>query len=628
MNLTLKQKLLAAFLSAILIACVSLATFASNALFQQTRDSIETRAQSLSLIASESISSWLEQKQHMIATLDFLNPYNEQAVDHDMLALKKAGQFSDIFFGRLNGDFYVAGLNGRHPTIDARKAGWFQQALKANQLIITPVYEGSDNKGAMVTIAIPMRAQEQVIGVVGGDVPLSHLQKVISQYNAGTNTLSMLVDSDGRLLSHPEPQWLGKNMMTFNPQMDRELAYQSAKDRSMMTVERDDEQKLYFFTPIRGNHWLFAIELDESTEEAGFYALLKQQIIFSIVFMAVVIGLLSWLVNYLFVNLKQVSNAMVAIAAGDADLTQRIEVHTQDEVGELARQFNAFCSKMHSMMSHLRQVSDELSSQADDTAHHAQIRAERISQQQGEINMVATAMTEMASATTQIASHAENTAHTSGETVDHVEQGRFVVSQSQQSITNLASEVDNATTVIAELSNHANNISSILSTIQDIADQTNLLALNAAIEAARAGEQGRGFAVVADEVRVLSQRTHASTSEIQQTIETLQQITEQAVTLMRGSKTLAETSVEDANSANDSLSQINQSVTRISDMATEIASAAEEQSAVTAEITQNTETVREVAEELAQEATDALNQANQLKHLATSLNQEIGRFKL
>ncbi|WP_422132356.1 methyl-accepting chemotaxis protein [Vibrio metschnikovii] len=206
--------------------------------------------------------------------------------------------------------------------------------------------------------------------------------------------------------------------------------------------------------------------------------------------------------------------------------------------------------------------------------------------------------------------------------------GSKQVSQTQNSILSLAKEVQVATGVIQELEEHGNQISTILSTIQGIAEQTNLLALNAAIEAARAGEQGRGFAVVADEVRVLSQRTHASTKEIQTMIEMLQGTTGKAVGIMNDSRMLADTSVDDAHSAAASLMQIHHAVERISDMATQIASAAEEQASVTSEITRNTVGIRDVSNDLAEEAHEAAAQAAELSQLSYQLDQEIRRFKL
>ncbi len=297
-------------------------------------------------------------------------------------------------------------------------------------------------------------------------------------------------------------------------------------------------------------------------------------------------------------------------------------------MGQLAQNFNQFVARLHGIVSRLRDVTVELAAQSRAQASGAHSRSQRVRQQQDEIVMVATAVTEMASATQEIAGNAEFAATTSGEAVKLAVAGQSQVGQSQRSITGLADEVADASQIINELDAHAQKISSILATISGIAEQTNLLALNAAIEAARAGEQGRGFAVVADEVRVLSRRTHDSTDEIQQMIETLQQTTRRAVGGMETSRQLAGTSVEDAESANQSLARINEAIGSISDMATQIAAAAEEQTSVTSEISRNTENIRHVSQELAEQANQEAAQAAELKALTERLEQEIGRFRL
>ena len=373
---------------------------------------------------------------------------------------------------------------------------------------------------------------------------------------------------------------------------------------------------------------MFAIEMDRATEEAGHSQLLREMMITAVLITIAVIAAVSWLVGFLFRDLGRVSQALEEIASGEGDLTQRLEPRSDDEVGKLAENFNRFVGNMHTMVTKLSHVSAALSQQSRQTAQQAEERSQRIAYQQDEINMVATAVNEMAAATQEIAGNAENTAQNSEEAVEACAHGSSQVTQTQGSIQNLAQEVQVATNVIQELEAHGNSINTILSTIQGIAEQTNLLALNAAIEAARAGEQGRGFAVVADEVRVLSQRTHASTQEIQETIEMLQGTTAKAVGIMDDSRRLADTSVDDANSAAASLTQIHSAVERINDMATQIASAAEEQASVTSEITRNTEGIRDVSNELSSEAQHAAEQAAQLSELSHELEQEIKRFKL
>ncbi|KOO08353.1 methyl-accepting chemotaxis protein [Vibrio hepatarius] len=627
MKLSLKHKLIGASLLAVVLMASALTWLSADQLLTQTRNGVQARVSSLATAASEGISDWISIRKDIASAF---NDYSEEAdVVPYLQQARVAGGFDDIFLGTPYGGMYRSHPERNRADYDPRTRPWYKDANNAGKQIITTAYQDAITNALLVTIAEPVRRNGEFIGVVGADVLIDQLINDVINLDAGKNAYAMLIDTqNGTFLAHPNKDLLLKPVTTLSNKLTMNNIANAADNGSVEQIERAGEQKLYYFQEVPGTQWIFAIEMDRKTELAAHTELLRDLIITAIVITLIVVAMVSWLVSFLFRDLGRVSAALEEIASGEGDLTQRLEPRSDDEVGQLANNFNTFVGNMHAMVSKLGMVSASLSEQAKQTAQHAEERSSRIRQQQDEINMVATAINEMAAATQEIAGNADHTAQNSSEAVSSCVYGGQQVVQTQSSIQNLAQEVQVATGVIQELEAHGNSINTILSTIQGIAEQTNLLALNAAIEAARAGEQGRGFAVVADEVRVLSQRTHASTQEIQQMIETLQGTTAKAVGIMGDSRQLAETSVADADSAAVSLTQIQTAVERISDMATQIASAAEEQASVTSEITRNTVGIRDVSNDLADEAHEAAAQAAQLSELSYELEQEIQRFKL
>jgi len=273
-------------------------------------------------------------------------------------------------------------------------------------------------------------------------------------------------------------------------------------------------------------------------------------------------------------------------------------------------------------------ISSTLTQQATSGNEAAQKREDQATNQQDEVNMVATAMTQMDQTTQEIAKNAEQSAAASHQSVETTEQGSQLASTFKDSIGQLAARVNKASEIIADLDQSSQQINSIVATIQSIAEQTNLLALNAAIEAARAGEQGRGFAVVADEVRVLSQRTHASTEEISTMIKTFQSTTSTAVDTMAGCHELADNSVGDANKSAEIFQDISSAISEINHMVTQIATAAEQQSAATNEINRNTEKIRDVSQHFLTEASGASAQAAQLETMSKDMSELLKGYKL
>jgi len=328
--------------------------------------------------------------------------------------------------------------------------------------------------------------------------------------------------------------------------------------------------------------------------------------------------------NKSFVESKLVIGAVEKSAEGD--LSVRINNAHVDSL--LVNKVNNFLDRLHKTFEQITVVSKEFSSQSLESSKSAIQQASQAQIQQDEVSQVATAVTQMTTATHEIANNAEQTAIASTNTVRTSIEGGELANTCQKSITQLAEQVAQASDIISELDRNSQQISSIVQTISGIAEQTNLLALNAAIEAARAGEQGRGFAVVADEVRVLSQRTHASTEEITGMITSLETSTRSAVETMLSCQDLANTSVSDANKATKSFSDIALSIKEISDMATQIATAAEEQSLVTSEIDKNTSSINTLSEQFYNEATKCRQQAAALNNQADSMIELVSHFKL
>lgn len=483
MKLTLKQKLIGASLSAVVVMASALTWLSADQLFEQTRNGVYSRAASLSAAAAEGISDWI------VVRKDISSAFNDYTSQDDVVPFlqqaRKAGGFDDIFFGTPKGDMYRSHPERNRADYDPRQRPWYKDASSAGKQIITTAYQDAITNALLVTIAEPVRINGQFAGVVGADVLIDQLINDVISLDAGKNAYAMLIDAqNGTFLAHPDKNYLLKPVSSLSKTLQMSMIEQAMSSATIEEITIKGQNKLFYFTKVPQTDWIFAIEMDRATEEAAHTSLLQGLIITAFMITIVVIVLVSWLVSFLFRDLGRVSKALEEIASGEGDLTQRLEPRSDDEVGQLAHNFNTFVGNMHTMVSTLSLVSAALSEQSKQTASQAEERSSRIRMQQDEINMVATAINEMAAATQEIAGNADHTAQNAGEAVTACVHGSDQVSQTQGSIQNLAQEVQVATDVIQELEAHGKHINTILATIQNIAEQTNLLALNAAIEAA------------------------------------------------------------------------------------------------------------------------------------------------
>ena len=325
--------------------------------------------------------------------------------------------------------------------------------------------------------------------------------------------------------------------------------------------------------------------------------------------------------------LRELLQRIRDIADGEGDLTQRVAVHSNDELGQLSRAVNAFLEQLQTLIRQVAESTLQVASAAEEMSAIASGQEKLVNEQYMAVDQVSTAATEMSAAIHEVADNAHSTADAAREADRQGHAAADVVSATMSDLRRLAADVEEAAGVINNLEQDTDKIGGVLSVIEGIAEQTNLLALNAAIEAARAGEQGRGFAVVADEVRALAARTQDSTRDIQQMIQKLQSGTGQAVAVMQRGAELAGQSVEKAGATETSLNETSASVMRINDMAAQIAAACEEQSQTTEDIARNISGIRDLSNQAAQSSQESRDASNALARLASALQEQVGRFK-
>ncbi|KEK29681.1 methyl-accepting chemotaxis protein [Shewanella xiamenensis] len=326
--------------------------------------------------------------------------------------------------------------------------------------------------------------------------------------------------------------------------------------------------------------------------------------------------------------IKNMADNLNDIAKGEGDLTKRLTVTGEDEIAQLGRSFNLFVDKLQTIIGDVANATAKVKSAANAIHDQTKVMSSQLISHNNETDQVVTAITEMSATASEVAQNTTQVAEATHAATGDVANAQRCVDASLEEISALMAQINNAASNIQSLSEQSKKINSVLSVIGGIAEQTNLLALNAAIEAARAGEQGRGFAVVADEVRSLASRTQSSTLEINEMLSELHKLVSLAVKTMEESQQSCIRSVDSSRAISESLGSVTSAVTAINDMSTQIATAATEQSSVTEEINRNVFAIQEIVNELLHSSEDAARVSQTVSQEGTNLGKLVGQFKI
>ena len=551
------------------------------------------------------------------------------------LAIVGAGTLTYILPADINNNLGESFDNELFPTLETgmgQLAGEVERLLteKKQDTLERATQNFIDEKttftNGLVAQLMPMAESFDVEGIANA---IDHQIKAVSSFVGA----KVRTEKDGAWIELGDIKYAGAR--TFTGKGDSEYAFVElqvmiATDKFQETLRLEDESFTNLLSHIKESTENTVKSTHEKTNEIKYALASSARWVIGItvaIFMAIFTGLVLFLLNKIVIKPLGAAGQQLREIA-DGDLTVAIQVNGEDEVNQLLAAMKDMTEKMHANISTVSASTAEMANAADQMSAITDETNQGILKQQSEIDQVATAINQMTATVQEVTRNATDAAHATQEADTETKNGQQVVSDTINSIDKLANEVQSATKVIHKLESDSESITKVLDVIKGIAEQTNLLALNAAIEAARAGEQGRGFAVVADEVRTLAARTQDSTKEIESMIEQLQTGARQAVQVMEASSSQAQATVDQAAGAGTALAAITNAITSINEMNTHIATAAEEQTQTTEDINRNIVNIIQVVAETSKGSQRTAGAGESLSKLAGDLQGLVAQFKI
>ncbi|MCO2402881.1 methyl-accepting chemotaxis protein PctA [Pseudomonas aeruginosa] len=619
-----------------ILLAASLVVFAAFALFtlyndylqrNAIREDLESYLREMGDVTSSNIQNWLGGRLLLVeqTAQTLARDHSPEAVSALLEQPALTSTFSFTYLGQQDGVFTMRPDSPMPAGYDPRSRPWYKDAVAAGGLTLTEPYVDAATQELIITAATPVKAAGNTLGVVGGDLSLKTLVQIINSLDFSGMGYAFLVSGDGKILVHPDKEQVMKTLSEVYPQNTPKIA------TGFSEAELHGHTRILAFTPIKGLPsvtWYLALSIDKDKAYAMLSKFRVSAIAAALISIVAILVLLGLLIRLLMQPLHLMGRAMQDIAQGEGDLTKRLAVTSRDEFGVLGDAFNQFVERIHRSIREVAGTAHKLHDVSQLVVNASNSSMANSDEQSNRTNSVAAAINELGAAAQEIARNAADASHHASDANHQAEDGKQVVEQTIRAMNELSEKISASCANIEALNSRTVNIGQILEVIKGISEQTNLLALNAAIEAARAGEAGRGFAVVADEVRNLAHRAQESALQIQKMIEELQVGAREAVATMTESQRYSLESVEIANRAGERLGSVTSRIGEIDSMNQSVATATEEQTAVVDSLNMDITEINTLNQEGVENLQATLRACGELETQAGRLRQLVDSFKI